>query len=315
MVNEPATADSPSSPDRRERSRAPAGAAGGLGVLGTSKPHPFGDLHTLQHLSARLARGLRRGFEAMLRCEARAWAEPLEVQRIGDVRSERSDRLTAWLPLSMDGRPALLVIDGAFALELLDLFFGGTGELPATLPGEFSPAAEALLARVGAMVSAALQTAWEPLAPVQAACGRLDAGAPLAGLEADEPVVATRFGLARGDKAPAFLDILYPVSTLKPYTVPLTAKVVAKPAETDADWQVALTRAAMNVRLPVRSVLAEPVVSLARLMALQPGDVIPISFGNDVPVMIGGDRIGTGTVGTANGRAAIRITKLEGSHR
>ncbi len=56
----------------------------------------------------------------------------------------------------------------------------------------------------------------------------------------------------------------------------------------------------MTVRFPVRSVLAEPVVSLSRLMELKTGDVIPISFGPKVPVMVGGDLLGMGTVGTAN---------------
>lgn len=316
MVNTPASPDAVA-PERRERARAAAsGGASALGVLGGGgKPHPFGDLHTLQHLSARLARGLKRGMETMLRVEARAWAEPLEVQRMADARVARADMLTAWLPLAMDGKPALLVVDGAFALELLDVFFGGPGEAPGVLPAEFSPAAEALLTRFGQMVAGAMQTAWEPLAPVAVTSGRPEASAPLSGIEADDLVVTTRFGLVRGDSAPAFLDLLYPVATLKPHTVALNGKVVAKPAEPNAEWQTALTRAALNVRLPVRSVLAEPVVSLARLMALQPGDVIPISFGADVPVFIGGDHVGFGTVGTSNGHAAIRITKLEGPNR
>ena len=42
-------------PDRRDRARADAVQPGGLGQ---AKLNPFGDLHTLQHLSARLARGL-----------------------------------------------------------------------------------------------------------------------------------------------------------------------------------------------------------------------------------------------------------------
>jgi flagellar motor switch protein FliM len=65
------------------------------------------------------------------------------------------------------------------------------------------------------------------------------------------------------------------------------------------------------VRFPVRSVLAEPMISLVKLMELKAGDVIPISFGADVPVMVGGDRLGTGTVGTSNGKAAIRLTMIE----
>ena len=66
----------------------------------------------------------------------------------------------------------------------------------------------------------------------------------------------------------------------------------------------------MTVRFAVRSVLAEPVVSLSRLMELKTGDVIPISLGPEVPVMVGGDQLGMGTVGTANGRAAVQLTSL-----
>ena len=53
----------------------------------------------------------------------------------------------------------------------------------------------------------------------------------------------------------------------------------------------------------------------SQLAAVKPGDVIPISFGAEVPVMIGGDHVGFGAVGTSNGHAAIRITKLEGPNR
>jgi flagellar motor switch protein FliM len=46
-------------------------------------------------------------------------------------------------------------------------------------------------------------------------------------------------------------------------------------------------------------------------MALKLGDVIPISFGPDVPVMVARQKIGFGTVGTANGQAAIKMTRFE----
>ncbi|MGQ4828466.1 hypothetical protein, partial [Enterococcus faecalis] len=74
-----------------------------------------------------------------------------EVQRFSDYRIERGERLTAWLPVAM--RPtsgqALIVLDGKFVLEMVDLFFGGPGEAPAKMPAEFSPAAEAMVKRLG----------------------------------------------------------------------------------------------------------------------------------------------------------------------
>src|SRR5947208_2260820 len=111
MVNGPTTSNAS---DRRERNR--GGVDARPGVLGAAKLNPFGDLHSVQHLSVRIARSLKGVFEPILRAEVRAWAEPLVVQRFADYRAERPDTLSAWLPLAMtpgDGS-ALMVMDGLF---------------------------------------------------------------------------------------------------------------------------------------------------------------------------------------------------------
>ena len=292
--------------DRRRRGREPAAAE--ATALGAAKLNPFGDLHTLQHVSARLARSLRPVWEPLLRHEVRSFAEPLGVQRFADYRAERGDALAAWVPLSMEpaGGTAWLVLDGRFVLRLLDLFFGGTGGVPQPMPTEFSPAAEAMAARIAAQIARPLGAAWEPLTH---ASFTPDKPEPAANIDADDAVIVTRFGVAAADGKPDFVDIVYPVAALKPHGGPLTGKVLDK-VEPDPAWRTGLTRAAMAVRFPVRSVLAEPVVALWRLMELKEGDVIPISIAPDVPVMVGGDRLGCGTVGTSNGRAAIRLTSL-----
>jgi len=305
MVNETPTM---SEEDRRERPRHGATHAA---ALGGANLNPFGDLHTLQHLSARLARSLRGVFEPLLRHELRIWAEPLAVQRFTDYRAERPDVLTGWMPLAMSpgNGQALLIIDGRFALELLDLFFGGTGAAPHDMPTEFSPAAEAMVQRLGRMIVEPMATAWEPLAKIHFAPGRVEGNAAMvAGIDGDDPVVVTRFGIGKGSARPVFVDIVYPVQSLKPYAPSLTGKVLG--AAPDPAWQNGLAKAMMTVTFPVRSVLAEPVISLARLMELKEGDVIPITVAADVPVMVARGRLGTGTVGTSNGRAAIRLNHL-----
>jgi flagellar motor switch protein FliM len=307
MVNGPSETESL---ERRERSRSEASAAS---ILGSANLNPFGDLHAVQHLSARLARSMRAVFEPFLRRETRVWAEPLVVQRFADYRAERPDGLTAWLPMPMQptGGQSLAVFDGKFVLELLDLFFGGTGAAPHPLPAEFTPAAEAMVKRLGASFMPALKSAWEPIARIDFGLGNVEANAAmLADLDGDDAMVITRFGIATADDKPSFLDLIYPVAALKPHGASLTGKVVGKSGGQDLAWQNGLTRSVMNVRFPVRSVLAEPVISLGRLMELKEGDVIPIHFGEEVPVMVANDRLGTGTVGTSNGRAAIRINTI-----
>jgi flagellar motor switch protein FliM len=308
MVN---ASPAPESADRRQR---PRGAAAHAPVLGAATLNPFGDLHTLQHLSARLARSLRPIFEPLLRQPVRAFAEPLSVERFGDYVRERPAGLTAWQPLAMssgDGR-AVLVIEGGFVLRLLDLFFGGSGQAPAVMPTEFTPAAEALVSRLAGALAQPLASAWEPVAKLDFHPGHVEAApALLTDLDGEDAMIVTRFGLAAGVEKPVFVDILYPVAALKPLAPQLTAKVHGRSAQPAPGWRTALTRATMNVTLPVRSVLAEPVLPLGRLLELKEGDVIPVAFGPQVPVMVGGHRLAVGTVGTSNGRAAIRIDRLE----
>ncbi len=311
MVNGTAT----ETVERRGRPRGATGrTAEHAASLGVANLNPFGDLHTLQHLSARLARSLRSVFEPVLRRSLRTWAEPLVVQRFADYAAERHDGLTAWLPLTITPGEtrALAVFDGGFVIETLDLFFGGTGDRPRALPSEFTPAAEAMIERLGMMLADPMKTAWEPLARVTFTPGHPEASpAMLQGLDGDDAMIVTRFGMAAGDNPPMFIDLVYPVAALKPFAPSLTGKVVGRSAAAEPRWRAGLTRAAMAVRFPVRSVLAEPIIPLAQLMELKVGDVIPVSFGAEVPVMVGGDRLATGLVGTSNGRAAIRITQIE----
>lgn len=297
--------------ERRRRERAPAEHAASLG---TANLNPFGDLHMVQHQAARLARSLRGVFEPLLRRSLRVWAEPVAVQRFADYTAERPARLTSWLPLSMapgEGR-ALLILDGGFVFEALDLFFGGTGAPPREMPTEFSPASEAFIRRLGHMLADPMAGAWETLARITFAPGNPEMShAMLQGIDAEDAMIVSRISMAGHDGGTVSIDFLYPVSALKPFTPTLTGKVVSRAAQTEPAWRSGLTRAAMSVTLPVRSVLAEPVISLAQLMELKEGDVIPVSFGPTVPVLVGADRLGAGVVGTSNGRAAIRLTQID----
>ncbi|MBB5697367.1 flagellar motor switch protein FliM [Sphingomonas yantingensis] len=301
--------------ERRQRPRQDAAHAAALGVANLN---PFGDLHTLQHLSARFARGLRHVFEPILRRATRSWAEPLSVMRFADYVAERPKVLTAWLPLAIRpaGSPvtghALLVMDGRFTLEMLDLYFGGLGEAPPVLPTEFSPAAEALVERLGRSIAEPLAAAWEPVSRIDLTPGRVEINAAmLSDFDAEDAVIVTRFGIAAASDKPVFVDLVYPVAALKPIGASLNARVHGRTADPEPKWRNGLARAAMSVRFPVRSVLAEPIMSLGALIELKEGDIIPVSFGQFVPIMVGTHRLGTGVVGTQNGKAAICIHHLE----
>ena len=72
-----------------------------------------------------------------------------------------------------------------------------------------------------------------------------------------------------------------------------------------------MNKALRDVRLPVRSVLARPEISLVKLLSLEVGDIIPLTMPRHVPVTVAGRSFAVGSIGEANGNAAIMIEHIE----
>lgn len=284
--------------------------------LGSAPANPLGDLQALAQVNHRLAGALRALFEPLLRQDIRVSADPIAVEGFADYLSGRgpvagltSVSLIGMAPLSGE---AMLVLDGGLTLKLVDLYFGGTGVAPSPLPTEFTPTAEAMIARIAAGFADRLAGAWSELADIGFTLGRTHADPSLlTNIEGADAVVRTRFVVTPTHGMGFAVDLLYPAATLKPIATILSARSQPRAEAGNPTWQGALARSVMQVKLPVRSVLAEPVIPLRQLMALKPGDIIPISFGPEIPLLVANRRFARGAVGASNGRAAIRVHRIE----
>jgi flagellar motor switch protein FliM len=65
-----------------------------------------------------------------------------------------------------------------------------------------------------------------------------------------------------------------------------------------------------QVRLPVRTVLARPELTMSQLMQLKVGDVIPINLSPKVPLLVASKRFAEGTIGEQEGRAALLVESV-----
>ena len=52
-------------------------------------------------------------------------------------------------------------------------------------------------------------------------------------------------------------------------------------------------------------------ISLVKLLSLEVGDIIPITMPRQVPVTVAGRKFALGSIGEANGNAAIMIDQIE----
>lgn len=310
VTNSPAPDNEAPATDAPGASPRHAAALGSAGIGGA-----LGEAPALDKIAGHFAIGLRTVVEPLLRRQAKVTAAAARVERFDAYLASRSGALSSFTPMAMPPLPgqALLAIDGVLILELVDLFFGGPGSAPNPLPQEFTPTADAMIARLVKGAIESLAAAWLELTELDFLPKRSIANpAMLTHLEAGELVLVTRFEIASADPRGAALDIVYPVSALKPIAGLLAPKVQSKRGGgADPAWLASLTRAVMNVKLPVRTVLAEPVIPLAQLMSLKPGDIIPISLQPEIPMLVADKSFARGVVGASNGRAAVKLHRIE----
>jgi flagellar motor switch protein FliM len=121
----------------------------------------------------------------------------------------------------------------------------------------------------------------------------------------------SRFTVTPWPGQSSILEILYPVASLRSVEHELVAKSHDEASVRGSEWRERLAAAVGEVRVQARTVLARPQLSLSELMQLQPGDVIPVSLPARVPLLVEGRRIAVGAVGEHDGRAALKIEKME----
>ena len=195
----------------------------------------------------------------------------------------------------------LIAVPVPMLLALVDLFYGGSGAQSAAR--DALTAAELRFAeRMAGQFIAMLSAAWPGTRPVLGGVVLSSEAKPFCG--ANEAVLVQ--GFPSGNIA-----CVYPLSALRAEAGPGEETVQAKP---DADWCARVNAAALSIRLPVRTIFARPEISVAKLMALKPGDIIPLLLPQHVPITVSGRHFAQGTVGEASGRVAIKIEIMQRGH-
>lgn len=282
-------------------------------ALGSQASRPMAALPALDRMGERIARRLRTAIEPFARVKPRVTAEPVAIRRFADWRGTQPEftSLNTYRFRPLKGG-LLLAVEPELISRLVDAFYGGSGVAGASRPKEFSGTEERLLGRLSDALMAVLTEIWSEVLPgVQPQLTGRETNAAFASLVRDEEAVAVcRFtiGLSQGRALP--IDIVYPVASLRAVEGELSARV-HDDGLSASDWRDRLGQVLGDVRVEARSVLARPELSVAELMMLKPGDVIPISVAAMVPLIVAGRVVAHGKIGDQDGRAAIQIEKVE----
>ena len=281
-------------------------------VFGQDGPRPAELLSGLERMGEKLARAMRPAIEPIARARVTVTCDPLELRTFQEWQDEQPDfsALTLYRLRPLKGG-MLVQIDANFVASLVEIFYGGApGASVKRKPGDFTASEELLLNRLLEKIATILASHWNDVTPVELAFGTRETNvAHLPFLRGDEMVVVQKFTVSAGI-APTVIPVLYPLSMLRPIEEKLEARVQDEDLAANQDWRWRLGQALSQVSLPVRSVLARPEISVAELLSLKVGDVIPINLQPRTPLLAGARRIADGVIGEQDGRAALMIEKV-----
>lgn len=281
-------------------------------VFGQDSPRPTERLSGLERMGEKIARALRPAIEPIARARVTVTNEPLELRTFQQWQDEQPEfsALTLYRLRPLKGG-MLVQVDANFIASLVEIFYGGApGATVKRKPGDFTASEELLLNRLLDKISTILAGHWNDVTPIELALGGRETNvAHMPFLRGDEMVVVQKFTVSAGI-APTVIPIVYPLSMLRPIEEKLEARVQDEDLAANEDWRWRLGQALSQVSLPVRSVLARPEISVAELLALKAGDVIPINLQPRTPLLAGAHRIADGVIGEQDGRAALMIEQV-----
>jgi flagellar motor switch protein FliM len=283
-------------------------------ALGAASLRPEIGIAGIDRMGDRLTRHLRAGIEPIARTKKQIVPEPIRSLAFEAWLAE----LPAFTSLSHFRMPplrsgVLIAVEPEFVTRLVDAYYGGSGKPSRQRAREFTPTEDRLLARLTEAVADAVKEAWSDVAALDPTlAGRETSPALASFVRRSEHVVVQPFNIVRAGGKPTTVTIVYSAPSLRQFEPLFAAKVHGGEGEGDPEWRQRLAAALENIRLPVRSVLARPEMTMSQLMQLKPGDVIPITLPAKAPLIVANRRFAYGTIGEREGKAALMIEQVVG---
>ncbi len=212
--------------------------------------------------------------------------------------------------------PLLVAIDAAAIFRIVDRAFGGKGAAPRPLPEAFPMAAELMIARLETMVAAQITGALDAVTDGIAAMAGVRAIVPLrrdgslaqlAPFPEDQLLAILAMEVKESDGLPWTLTLAMPVTAL-PALFGMAGAAAPTPRSRMRLQDSAMTAPFADLPLTLSAQIVDMVLPFARVAALAPGQILPVTVARSVPLCVGEMAIAHGTIGAVDDCVAIQIT-------
>jgi flagellar motor switch protein FliM len=208
---------------------------------------------------------------------------------------------------------AIMVLETRLVFTLIDLFFGGTGELEVKAEGrDFSAIEQRMIKRVVISALEDLQGSWRPVFPVQITYTRSEVNPQFVAIVPhSEVVVVVTFDVEMG-RAPMSVTLCIPYSMIEPIRARLNAGFQSDQNEVDTTWLNRFRTNLNSAKVEVAAELGRSELTVRDFLGLKPGDIVTLDQEVDkaLNVTVEGIVKYRGYQGSYKGHQALKISEL-----
>jgi flagellar motor switch protein FliM len=267
-----------------------------------------GRMPTLEMINERFARLFRVSLYNLLRRSPEIAVNPVDIKKFSEYVH------TLHVPTSLNlvkihpfRGTALIVLDPKLVFAVVDNFFGGTGRHAKIEGREFTATEQRIIHMLLRNVFADLHEAWSHVASIEVEYLNSEINPHFANIVSpSEIVVQTSFHIEL-DGGGGNLHVTMPYAMIEPLREILDAGVASDRVEKDERWPVCLREEIEDADVELTTLLGKASISLAELLNMKPGDVLPCDFTGKVTLLAEEVPIFRGSFGLSRGQQAVKV--------
>ncbi len=207
---------------------------------------------------------------------------------------------------------ALVVFSPALVFIAVDNLFGGDGRFPTKVEGrEFTHTEHRVINRMLKLALEGYSEAWQPIYPLEVEYVRSEMQVKFTNITTspNDIVVTTPFQVEVGNLMGEF-TICIPFSMIEPLRETLVNPPLENSRSEDESWRETLVKQVKQSELELIANFSEIPLRISRLLALKPGDILPIDKPERIIANVDGVPVLTSKYGIVNNQYALRVEHL-----
>lgn len=267
-----------------------------------------GRMPTLEMINERFARSFRISLFNMLRRSAEISVSGVQMVKFSEYIH------SMFVPTSLNivkihplRGNALCVFDPKLVFILVDNFYGGVGRHAKIEGREFSATEQRVVSMVLQDAFKDLEDAWKPVMQVNFEFTNMEVNPQFANIVSPSEVVVVSTFHVELDGGGGDFMVTIPYSMVEPIRDLLDAGIASDITDKDERWVISLREEIKQAEVDMSCSLAEIEMTLAEVLNLQEGDILPINMPDMVTLTAEEIPVLRGKVGESRGSKAVKI--------